>query len=227
MNISCYSKTFHAVSSPARSQASISIDSSNSLHAFRTTLISTLLLFLFISDVNGFTKFPSAIASKQFANQFHSPKNIPKTRCFLKDSSYDKDVEDDKGIIKSVVKQLWFLPVLSLLSGLTPACRIISMSHISRLPDCPIAHDIDTRLLWPAIAASDSGLPPSVFRTPAGAITDEGLYKVDWALVWNAYFSRVGISMGISVTIILCVIYFLSKSGDDSASTTDADKKIV
>lgn len=202
----------------SQSQASISIAGIPRLRACGACLAFTLLFF--VSSVDGFT---ISITPKQCPfgsgrrNQIQNPKNVPLTQCSLKSSNFDKDM------VKSVVKQLWFLPVLSLLSGLSPACRIISESHISRLPDCPIAHDIDTRLLWPAIAASDNGLPPSVFRTPAGAITDESLYKVDWASVWNVYFFRVGISMGISVALTLCVIYFLSKDtdGDDYASTAD------
>jgi len=207
----------------SQSQASIINAGIFRLRACVAGVAFTVLLIYLVSGVDGFTTtlFSSNITPKQRLfgsdrpNQIKNQNGVPLTQFSLKSSKFDKDTA------KSVVKQLWFLPVLSLLSGVSPACRIISESHISRLPDCPIAHDIDTRLLWPAIAASESGLPPSVFRTPVGAITDERLYNVDWALVWNAYFFRVGISMGISVTLTLCVIYFLSKDGDDYASTVD------
>jgi len=187
-----------------------------------------LLLICFASGVDGFTTYPSVVTPKLRTfggdrrvcyDQIKNHHFAPLTQCSLKSSDFDKDT------VISVVKQLWFLPVISLLSGLSPACRIISESHVSRLPDCPIAHDIDTRLLWPAIASSKNGLPPSIFHAPVGAITDESLYKVDWALVWNAYFLRVGISMSITVLIISCVIYYLSKGGDEYQSTIDSSSK--
>jgi len=198
-------------------------------HAPHETVVHigfALLLICFATGVDGFTTSPSVVPPRQrsFGGDRHDQiKNrhfAPLTQCsLLKGNNFDKETAI------SVVKQLWFLPVISLLSGVSPACRIISESHVSRLPDCPIAHDIDTRLLWPAIASSDNGLPPSIFHTPAGAITNESLYKVDWALVWNAYFFRVGVSMSITVLLTICVIYFVSKGGDEYQDTSDISLK--
>jgi len=131
-----------------------------------------------------------------------------------KSLSLQKNREEYAETTKVVLKELWYLPVLSLLSGLTPACRIIADSHISRLPDCPIAHEMDTRLLWSAIASSsnDQGLPPSIFQTPVAAITDSSLYDVQWNLVWNAYITRVGIVAAISFILMTGLIAFLTES---------------
>jgi hypothetical protein len=85
-------------------------------------------------------------------------------------SSSTENNDNDKDLLtinvsineaKSTLKQLYILPILSLLSGLSPASRIIAESHISRIPDCPIAHDMDTLLLWPAISKTATTTPPS------------------------------------------------------------------
>jgi len=180
--------------------------------------------------VNGFVTAPvfSTITLRQYPswcdivlskNPIRNPCYGLHTISFLKKLS-NQDVET----AKSVTKQLWFLPVISLLSGLTPACRIIGENHISRLPDCPIAHDMDTRLLWPAVASSERGLPPSVFTTPAAAITNENSYAVDWNLVWNAYISRVELVAGFSFLLTLGLIGFLIiEEKDETALHEEAE----
>jgi len=119
----------------------------------------------------------------------------------------------------SVVKNLWYLPVLSILSGFTPAGRIVAESHVSRLPDTPIAHDIDTLLLWPAIgSAADRGLPPTLFQTPAAAITDESLYGVDWDAVTNVYLTNVETSLEWSGLIAVCLYLYLCVGNSSRSS---------
>jgi hypothetical protein len=123
----------------------------------------------------------------------------------------------------SVIRELWYLPVLSILSGFTPASRIIAESHLSRLPDTPIAHDIDTFLLWPAIGnAADGNLPPTMFQTPAAAITDESQYNVDWDAVSNAFFTNVGTSLVYSGVLALA-LYFYLYSGKSLMSSSSID----
>lgn len=116
----------------------------------------------------------------------------------------------DFGLALSVIQNLWYLPVLSILSGISPAIRIVAETHISRLPDTPIAHDMDTLLLWPAIGNSwDRGLPSTVFQTPAAAITDVSQYNVDWNAVTNVFFSTVLTSMGYSSLLAVCFYFYL------------------
>ena len=126
-----------------------------------------------------------------------------------KNSNDDEISKYDAELAVGVLKELWFLPILSFLSGLTPASRIVAESHVSRMPDCPIAHDIDTFLLWPAIGnPKDRFLPPTIFQTPTAAITDESNYDVDWGAVSSAFFCTVATSL-IYSSIIVVGVYFL------------------
>ena len=122
-------------------------------------------------------------------------------------SSSCDDVEDEcESQNKKItfLQELWPLLLLSLLSGIPSSCRQIAESHISRMPDCPIAHDIDTLLLWPAIPMSSSTvLPPTIFQTPAAAVTQVDKYTVNWDLVTNTYLETVLYSLGVSVLIAL------------------------
>jgi len=133
----------------------------------------------------------------------------------------------DAGLAISVIRELWYLPVLSILSGFTPASRIIAESHVSRLPDTPIAHDIDTFLLWPAIgngnAADGNNLPPTIFQTPAAAITDVSQYDVDWDAVSNAFLTNVETSLVYSGVLALA-LYFYLFSGKSSIKNAGSEK---
>ena len=134
-----------------------------------------------------------------------------------------RNITFDAGLAMSVIRELWYLPVLSILSGFTPASRIIAESHLSRLPDTPIAHDIDTFQLWPAIGnAADGNLPPTMFQTPAAAITDESQYNVDWNAVSNAFFTNVGTSLVYSGVLALA-LYFYLYSGKSLMSSSSID----
>jgi len=116
----------------------------------------------------------------------------------------------------SVGKSLWFLPLLSLLSGLTPAAKIVAESHVSRMPDTPIAHEIDTFLLWPAIGnPGDRGLPPTIFNTPVAAITDELQYDVDWDAVKEVYVYYLTNSLLVSGLIALSLYTYITIYGDE------------
>mmetsp|Transcript_8248 Transcript_8248/g.10470 ORF Transcript_8248/g.10470 Transcript_8248/m.10470 type:complete len:234 (-) Transcript_8248:26-727(-) len=125
----------------------------------------------------------------------------------------------------STLKQLWVLPVLSLLSGVSPAARIVAESHVSRLPDCPIAHEIDTLLLWPAVSKSvpsvsgetTTTIPPfTLFQVPSAAITDVDFLNVDWKSVWDAYFFHVSISLTISIIFAYSLLYFIGDVNGDA-----------
>lgn len=151
-----------------------------------------------------------------------TPPNIAKAAFYeLNDSDQNRNkndfaTEDAKSLDTSpeilVLRSLWYLPALSILSGISPACRIIAESHVSRLPDTPIAHEIDTLLLWPAIGNSmDRDLPPTVFQTPAAAITDVSQYQVDWDVVSNTFISNVATSLmyssaGIALFVYCCLL---------------------
>ena len=120
------------------------------------------------------------------------------------------------------MKELWPLALLSLLSGIPLSCKIIGESHVSRMPDCPIAHDIDTLLLWPAIpsmapkvGASTSGtfLPPTIFKVPVAAITEIDKYDVNWDLVMKTYLEAVSYSLIVSVMIVLGIWAIISEDG--------------
>ena len=126
--------------------------------------------------------------------------------------------------VSLLTKELKILPILSIFSGISPSTRIIAESHISRLPDCPIAHEIDTMLLWPAVAtsssiSSDGGanvnvnvVPPrTIFQYPFAAVTDESLYNVNWGDVWKVFFENVGISLMYSFLISFALIKFVEK----------------
>ena len=116
----------------------------------------------------------------------------------------------DVPLASSIIHDLWYLPALSILSGIPPACRIVAESHISRLPDTPIAHDMDTLLLWPAVGNTfDRNLPPTLFQTPAAAITDVSQYEVNWDDVSNAFISNVFSSLTISSGIAVCLYFYL------------------
>ena len=137
--------------------------------------------------------------------------------------------------ISLLTKELKILPILSIFSGISPSTRIIAESHISRLPDCPIAHEIDTMLLWPAIASSTASsssnvdvnlnaivdntsiiVPPrTIFQYPFAAVTDESLYDVNWKDVWMVFFENVGISLLYSFLISFALIKFVENIDDD------------
>jgi hypothetical protein len=123
----------------------------------------------------------------------------------------------DADLAKVVIQELWYLPALSVLSGFSPACRIIAESHLSRMPDTPIAHDIDTFLLWPAIGnPADRNLPPTILQTPAAAITNESQYDVDWDAVSTAFFTNVGTSL-IYASILGLTLYIYLITGRSSS----------
>ena len=128
----------------------------------------------------------------------------------------------DFDLVLSIMKELWFLPILSILSGFTPATRIVAESHVSRLPDTPIAHDIDTFLLWPfghnniGTGTFDSGATIAksyswtIFQTPAAAITESTQYDVDWDAVRDTYVTNVGMSLIYSGILVACLYLYLS-----------------
>lgn len=124
-------------------------------------------------------------------------------------------------------KDLWILPVLSLLSGIPPSVRIIGESHISRLPDCPIAHDIDTLLLWPAVMGlgGNDGISPTppltIFKVPNAAITDEAMYGVDWSSVLVTYGSNVATSLLISFMLAFSLLLFIGESENEQLKTNE------
>jgi hypothetical protein len=128
----------------------------------------------------------------------------------------------DARLAISVLRSLWYLPALSILSGISPACQIIANSYTSRLPDTPIAHDMDTLLLWPAIGNPlDRGLPPTVFQTPAAALTDVPQHDVDWDAVSNVFFSNVATSLVYSSCIALFLYCYLFFGNTSRADTSD------
>lgn len=128
----------------------------------------------------------------------------------------------DARLAISVLRSLWYLPALSILSGISPACQIIANSYTSRLPDTPIAHEMDTLLLWPAIGNPlDRGLPPTVFQTPAAALTDVPQHDVDWDAVSNIFFSNVATSLVYSSCIALFLYCYLFFGNTSRADTSD------
>jgi hypothetical protein len=142
---------------------------------------------------------------------FSTTMNV-RERIKLSESFGDESVDIfDFKIAESVFKGLWYLPLLSILSGFTPAARIIAESHVSRLPDTPIAHDIDTFLLWPYGDAAEGSFSKTIFQTPAAAITDQTMYDVDWNAVREAFAANVEVSfqysglIAISLYLYLCV----------------------
>lgn len=125
-------------------------------------------------------------------------------------------------LLTKVCQNLWFLPLLSILSGLSPAVKIIAQAHISRMPDNVIAHDIDTLLLWPAIADEHGIVSLKVFTAPDAAVTDPSLYNVDWGLVQNTYFNEVSHSLLWSMILSLSLhLYLILNDGSD---TSDINK---
>lgn len=111
-------------------------------------------------------------------------------------------------LLMKVFQNLWFLPLLSILSGLSPAVKIIAQSHISRMPDNPIAHDIDTLLLWPAVVDERGVVSGNVFEAPVAAVTDPSQYNVDWGLVQNTYFHAVSHSLWWSMILSLGLYFY-------------------
>ena len=102
------------------------------------------------------------------------------------------------------------MTTLGLSSGLSPAVKVISESNKSRLPDCPIAHDLDTLLLWPVKAeAVQLGQRISVFSTPAAAVTDP--HHFDWTLAIEAFSTRA-LFTSFVCTLILFILYILHRS---------------
>ncbi len=120
----------------------------------------------------------------------------------------------DVGIAKIVFEGLWYFPLLSILSGFSPASRIIAESHVSRLPDTPIAHDIDTFLLWPYSELADGFRPKSIFQAPEAAITDKNLYDVDWDEAREAFTNNFVASLEISLlfAIVLYLYLYIAKN---------------
>lgn len=125
-------------------------------------------------------------------------------------------------LLTKVCQNLWFLPLLSILSGLSPAVKIIAQAHISRMPDNVIAHDIDTLLLWPAIADENGIVSVKVFTAPDAAVTDLSLYNVDWRLVQNTYFNEVCHSLLWSMILSLSLYLYLILN--DASDTSDINK---
>lgn len=138
----------------------------------------------------------------------------------------DKDTKSlfDLDLFKKVCQSLWFLPVLSILSGLSPSVKIIAQSHTSRMPDNPIAHDIDTLLLWPAVADEQGLLSIHVFEAPVAAVTDSSLYNVDWELVQRTYFNVVSHSLLWSLILSLSLYFYLIQF--DTSDTSSSRNKI-
>ena len=154
-----------------------------------------------------------------------------------------------------LLNELWFLILLSFLSGISPSIKIISQSHISRLPDCPIAHDIDTLLLWPAIQRTiDTRLggggigigttgigrggdnvvvedvmllpPRTLFQDPIAAITDQSMYDVDWSSVITTYMSNVLPSLCISMLFSIWVVSLMKQGLEEEEEEEAAAEKI-
>ena len=138
----------------------------------------------------------------------------------------DRDTKSlfDLDLFKKVCQSLWFLPVLSILSGLSPSVKIIAQSHTSRMPDNPIAHDIDTLLLWPAVADERGLVSIHVFEAPFAAVTDASLYKVDWELVQRTYFNAVSHSLLWSLALSLGLYFYLIQF--DTSDTSSSRNKI-
>jgi hypothetical protein len=138
----------------------------------------------------------------------------------------DRDTKSlfDLDLFKKVCQSLWFLPVLSILSGLSPSVKIIAQSHTSRMPDNPIAHDIDTLLLWPAVADERGLVSIHVFEAPFAAVTDASLYKVDWELVQRTYFNAVSHSLLWSLALSLGLYFYLIPF--DTSDTSSSRNKI-
>lgn len=153
-----------------------------------------------------------------------------------------------------LLNELWFLILLSFLSGISPSIKIISQSHISRLPDCPIAHDIDTLLLWPAvqrtidtrlggggIGIGTTGigrggdnvvvedvmlLPPrTLFQDPIAAITDQSMYDVDWSSVITTYMSNVLPSLCISMLFSIWVVSLMKQGLEEEEEAEKIQKQ--
>lgn len=139
----------------------------------------------------------------------------------IENSSTSKDYDIVKNTILLLSRDLWMLPLLSLLSGISPSVKIIGESHLSRLPDCPIAHDIDTLLLWPAVMGlggddgTSSTLPPTIFNVPSAAITDESMYGVDWSSVLITYASNVATSLLISFMLAFSLLLFIEEKENE------------
>ena len=144
-------------------------------------------------------------------------------------STSSRDTVEEKGQEKKsrFIQELWPLLLLSLLSGIPSSCRQIAESHVSRMPDCPIAHDIDTLLLWPAIPMSlSSSLPPTIFQTPAAAITQVDKYTVNWDLVTKTYFDTVAYSLSVSTVIALGLWWLMfTTSENDVMSLLEKDER--
>lgn len=125
--------------------------------------------------------------------------------------------------VSLLTNELSILILLSFLSGLSPALQISGESHVSRLPDSPIAHDIDTMLLWPAIFNDKIGhVPFTFFQAPFAAVTSESMYGVDWSNVIITYCSNVGTSLLISFMMAFSLVLFLKDgSGDNDWSESE------
>ena len=152
-----------------------------------------------------------------------------------------------------LLNELWFLILLSFLSGISPSIKIISQSHISRLPDCPIAHDIDTLLLWPAIQRTiDTRLggggigigttgigrggdnvvvedvmllpPRTLFQDPIAAITDQSMYDVDWSSVITTYMSNILPSLCISMLFSIWVVSLMKQGLEEEEEEEEEEE---
>lgn len=141
------------------------------------------------------------ITSTSLESIAFSPERIqPKTRCS------NSNLFSNNGFrVGSIVT------TICLTSGLSPAIRIISESNKSRLPDCPIAHDIDTLLLWPVTEQSiQMGQRISVFSKPAAAFTTDPLTPFDWKQVAEAFTNRC-ITTSLVCTLIILLFFTLQK----------------
>ena len=175
----------------------------------RITIVTVLnvCLVMFSNRVQAFST--SVHPSKSTVKHLRSFSSSSRENVSLHLSNKSENRNDS--YVKNIIVELWYLPLLSILSGFSPALKIIGESHLSVLPDTPIAHDVKTMLLWPVTKDFNMDTP-HVFQSPKAALTDESFYFVDWNQVFHAFLSTMFISFGVSGVILLILLVIADKS---------------
>ena len=180
-------------------------------------LITTLHVGAFVPFKNISTCWPKSDQRNllHISTRQYSTRDRRDSGDSLEDGEPIHNFDFDPELAVSVAKGLWYLPVLSVLSGFTPASRIIAESHVSRMPDSPIAHDIDTFLLWPyGGSPGDGSISKTIFKVPEAAITDPTMYDVDWDAVKATFVMNVGMSLIYSSLIAFSLYYYIANGKD-------------
>jgi len=128
----------------------------------------------------------------------------------------------DELLVRSRITLL--VVILSFCSGISPATQIIAQTYKTRLPDCPIAHDVDTLLLWPSSILHNHNLPQkeqalvafSIFTKPMAALTTTttSINNIPWKQVIQVYITQCIMTSAICLSIVF-LFYTLQQQQEE------------